>query len=288
MARGRFLNISIATDIKLNSLSLEAHWLYMMTIPHLDRDGLIVADRYVLFGKVCPRRPELIGHIDKLIAEWCSAGLVIVYPTPDGLIAYFCGFQKNQVGMTYSRETPSIFAPPPGMIPSASGLVHVVSMQDTCNLHADYIQDTDNGLPSRAHAGASAEVELEVKDQLEVKGEVAPTAATPTPQQEMFAAVCEAIGWDYKTLSKEDKGQVAQACGILGKANYTVDDIRRFMVDVWFKDWRWEKHGEHPSLKVLRQEIGKIRSMIPSVAPPVNQNGYETFKALARKDGVEL
>src|SRR5690606_33709220 len=34
--------------------------------------------------------------------------------------------------------------------------------------------------------------------------------ATPTPQQEMFAAVCEAIGWDYKTLSRDDRGQVAQ------------------------------------------------------------------------------
>lgn len=115
-----------------------------------------------------------------------------------------------------------------------------------------------------------------------------PAAKAATPQQEMFAAVCEAVGWDYHTLTKDDKGQIAQACGILGRANYTVDDIRRFMVEVWFKDWHWTKEGQLPTLKQLRQEIGKIRSAIPSVAPPVTQSGYEAFKALARKDGVNL
>jgi hypothetical protein len=95
-----------------------------------------------------------------------------------------------------------------------------------------------------------------------------PLVSLPTPQQEMFGAVCEAIGTDPNTLTKEDKGQIAQAVGILSKADYTVDDIRRFITECWFKDWRWEKNQQLPTLKQLRNEIGKIRSVVPSVAPP--------------------
>jgi hypothetical protein len=44
MARGRFLSESVATDARLNGLSVEAELVYLMTIPHLDRDGLIEGD----------------------------------------------------------------------------------------------------------------------------------------------------------------------------------------------------------------------------------------------------
>ena len=111
---------------------------------------------------------------------------------------------------------------------------------------------------------------------------------SPTPQQEMFAAVCEAIGWDYKTLSKDDRGQVAQAAGILTKASYGVDDIRRFMVEVWFNDWRWTDKAQMPTLKVLRQEIGKIRSVAATVAPPRKRTGLDKFKDIARGQGATI
>jgi hypothetical protein len=112
--------------------------------------------------------------------------------------------------------------------------------------------------------------------------------AKATPQQEMFAAVCEAIGTDPNTLTKEDKGQIAQAVGILAKANYTVDDIRRFMVECWFKDWRWEKNGALPTLKQLRNEIGKIRSVVPSIAPPVKStnNGVNAIMDYMERTGM--
>jgi hypothetical protein len=137
MARGRFINTSIATDTKLNSLSIEAHWLYMMTIPHLDRDGLIIADTYVLFGKVCPRRPEVISRIDALIAEWVACGLVTTYSTDDGIVAYFHGFAKNQQGMTYSREGASVLQAPPGYTRTNSGLTQDELMSNSCNGRAE-------------------------------------------------------------------------------------------------------------------------------------------------------
>lgn len=165
MARGRFINTSIATDTKLNSLSIEAHWLYMMTIPHLDRDGLIIADTYVLFGKVCPRRPEVINRIDELIAEWVAAGLVTVYSTEDGSVAYFHGFAKNQQGMTYSREGASTLSPPPGYTRTNTGLTQDELTTNSCN--------------GRAEVKYKSQYKSQVEVQVEVEAASATAAANP-------------------------------------------------------------------------------------------------------------
>jgi predicted transcriptional regulator len=111
---------------------------------------------------------------------------------------------------------------------------------------------------------------------------------SPTPQQEMFGAVCEAIGTDPNTLTKEDKGQIAQAVGILTKANYTVDDIRRFITEHWYRDWRWEKNGKPPTLKILRNEIGIVRSVMANMAPPVRStnNGVNAIMDYMEMKGM--
>lgn len=110
----------------------------------------------------------------------------------------------------------------------------------------------------------------------------------PTPQQEMFGAVCEAIGWDYKVITDRNKAQVAQAVGILRKANYTVDDIRRFMVEIWFNDFRWKDKNSFPTLTQLREEIGKIRSIVPAAAPPKKKTGLDKFREIARNQEIAL
>ena len=112
-------------------------------------------------------------------------------------------------------------------------------------------------------------------------------ASQPTPQQEMFGAVCEAIGWDYQTLSKDDRGQVAQAVSILQDARYGVDDIRTFMMDVWFNDWRWKDKAQHPTLKQLRQEIGKIRSVVKAHAPRQRTN-MDDYREMLARQGIQL
>lgn len=117
----------------------------------------------------------------------------------------------------------------------------------------------------------------------EVVTKVEPTAIerTPTPQQEMFGAVAEAVGWDLQTLSSRDKGQLAQTVGALAKGGYTTADVGRFMVEVWFRDWRWEKNGSYPTLNQLRQEIGKLRSVIRDHAPPVGAGRSVTAHNIA-------
>lgn len=105
------------------------------------------------------------------------------------------------------------------------------------------------------------------KEEKKVKENTATQEKTLTPQQAMYGAICEALGWDYHTITEKDQVRVAQAVKILSKANYTVDDIRRFMLEVWFHDWRWEKYSQRPTLEQLRQDIGKLRAGVPETVP---------------------
>ena len=50
MARGRLLSTDIASDPDLNRLSPDAERLYLRTIPHLDRDGLISGHPMLLWA----------------------------------------------------------------------------------------------------------------------------------------------------------------------------------------------------------------------------------------------
>lgn len=103
-----------------------------------------------------------------------------------------------------------------------------------------------------------------------------------TPGQEVYAALCEALGWDYRTILEKDRIDVAQTARTLMDAEYTVEDIRRFMVEIWFRDWRWEKHGQRPTLAQLRQEIGKLRASVPEQAPRASPASSATNAASNR------
>lgn len=89
----------------------------------------------------------------------------------------------------------------------------------------------------------------------------------PTPQQAMYGAVCEAMGWDRKVIDEDDQVKVAQAVKKMYEVGYRADDIQRFMTDVWFTGWQWDKDRARPTLKQIRQEIGKLRAGTPEPVP---------------------
>jgi hypothetical protein len=122
---------TVATDKRLNSLSEEAELVFLKTIPHLDRDGIIIGDPALLAFKVCPRRPRLIAMMEDIIQEWIGAGLVIAYEPGEDQLLFFPGFTKNQVGMRYERETDSLFPPPPGYYRNGAGLEPIQDKPDT-------------------------------------------------------------------------------------------------------------------------------------------------------------
>lgn len=122
MARGRMINTTIAEDAEFNELSVEAQLIYLRSIPHLDRDGLINGHPVVLWGKVAPLMQSLLDIMPKVIEELVNSGLVIQYSQGKTSILFFKGFNKNQALTHYDREAPSTFAPPPGYHRTNKGL----------------------------------------------------------------------------------------------------------------------------------------------------------------------
>lgn len=123
MASGRFLSVSVAEDDRLNNLSMVAELIYLKTVPHLDRDGMITGKPRLLHSKVCPLREELYNKMQKAIDEWVIAGLVIRMETSEGPVLFFPGFLKNNKLAHYDRERPSRFQPPPGYYRTDDGLL---------------------------------------------------------------------------------------------------------------------------------------------------------------------
>jgi hypothetical protein len=108
------LSAKAGSDPDLNSMSIEAELIFLLTIPHLDRDGLIAGDPIPLWGKVVPRRVELMDKMGRIIQEWVEHNLVVRYEWKDGYILFFKGFRKHNINMTYERELESDLPPPPG------------------------------------------------------------------------------------------------------------------------------------------------------------------------------
>lgn len=123
MASGRFLSTSIAEDDRLSKLSLMAEFIYLKTIPHLDRDGMISGKPGLLYSRVCPTREEMFGNVQSLIDEWVKVGLVIRFDSAEGPVLFFPGFLKNNNLPHYDRERASRFPSPPGYERVATGLI---------------------------------------------------------------------------------------------------------------------------------------------------------------------
>lgn len=123
MARARMLSTDASIDPELNSLTLESMTLYLLTIAHLDRDGLIDANPMRLTAQAAPLRPELRDRAGALINEWIEAGLVVRYPIGRNQYAiFFKGFRKHN-RFEYSKDRPSELPPPPGWTRTKFGLV---------------------------------------------------------------------------------------------------------------------------------------------------------------------
>ena len=123
MARGRIVSKTVADDAALNRLSLEAEWLFLRTIPHLDRDGLIDGRPALLWATVAPLRVTVMDRTPALIDEWVQQGLVLRYEGTDGPILFFRGFRRHQANMPYGNELASRYPPPPGWHRSKVGMV---------------------------------------------------------------------------------------------------------------------------------------------------------------------
>ncbi len=122
MARGRMINQKIVEDIDFNEMSIEAQFLFMRTIPFLDRDGLVWGHPGLLASKIVPLLPDFYAKTGPAIEEWIKAGFVVRYMDGRTPVLFFKGFSKNQSLTHYDREGASSFAPPPGFHRTNKGL----------------------------------------------------------------------------------------------------------------------------------------------------------------------
>jgi len=121
MAQARMLNRSVGIDERLNSMSHDAMLFYLMSVPHLDRDGLIDGRPRVLWAQVAPLQDDWRLLADAMIDEWVACGLVVRYGDGNPVL-FFPGFQKNQPRMVYRREQASQHPCPPGYERTRDGL----------------------------------------------------------------------------------------------------------------------------------------------------------------------
>jgi len=116
------INQKIVEDIDFNEMSIDAQFLFMRTIPFLDRDGLVWGHPGLLSSKIVPLLPAFSAKVGPAIDEWIRAEFVTRYMDGRTPVLHFRGFNKNQSLTHYDRESASTFAPPPGFNRTSKGL----------------------------------------------------------------------------------------------------------------------------------------------------------------------
>lgn len=121
MADGRFLSKSIAHDVELNTVSLEADYLFTRCIPHLDVEGRMVGHPAQVKSIACPMRDAVtVTMVERALEELDRADLIQRYWVEGRPYILFPGFRRNQKGLRTNREAPSRI-PAPDLLRTCSG-----------------------------------------------------------------------------------------------------------------------------------------------------------------------
>lgn len=314
MASGRFLSTSIAEDGKLGKLSITAELLYLKTIPHLDRDGMISGRAGLLWGRVCPLREDLIAEMQKAIDEWITVELVIRMTTDDGPVLFFPGFLKNNNLLHYDRERPSRFPVPPGYERTDTGLIlegiepkkKAVKKQkpstgeppqgDGTNKVQDALIDEVQDFLSQEEEQEEVKDQVKDQSQVEVKGQaqgVRTALADVLPHDEDDPLDPKALIADLRQrqFAYMDKNATTVAAKLI--ADYDWDSIMEAADKAELKHKEKIDSGEHgiiapmAYIRSILAGTGNGTQQPRGVSPPVAQSMGEVSvdKFLARVNG---
>lgn len=200
MARGRMLSTKIAEDEDFNRMSVDAQFMFMRTVPHLDRDGIITGNPTLLWAKIAPLLPQYADKVCDMIAEWVAAGFVLHYTDEKKRSALlFKGFTKNQSGLRYDREARSEFGVPPGYRWTPGGLVEIECAREQ-NGEANEPADRPPTNSGKTPAIVPPEVEDQVEDQDQSTLESGNENGSHAPAREDSAEVLENAAQEPQTL----------------------------------------------------------------------------------------
>ena len=287
----RLVDSSMWQNEKFATLPAMARLLQIGMINHADDQGRGKAHPSLLRAEVFPYDDVTLGDV----AEWLRLieqnGTILLYSSGGKAYYQMCNwweYQAHQYAMPSDHPKPDGWNDrirktfTKGQIVTCNWILsNGTRSPDTCDEQGRLIQvnnqvniqdkDKDKDYSSSADAAPAAK---------SPKPKRAKEESAPAPQQEYFGAVCVCVGWDYKTITKEQRGQVAQTVGVLQDAGYTLADLRTFWRYWHEEDWRGQK-GQLPTLSQLRSEIGKIRAY----TPPAAANGKVTGFTLAELTG---
>jgi|SRR6185312_10983463 len=212
MAEGRFISRNIAFSEQLGAVSLEADYLFMRMLPHLDVDGRLTGSPKSIKARCCPLRDEMDEiRIRLALAELDRVGLISWYEV-DGLqCVEYPNFAKHQSGLRRDRE-------------GASKIAAFSSLgAKRCRTNTGALPDdsgrTPGGLPRPC--GSPQDIVSEVKGS-EVKGSedsAAESAAAGGPVAEDWPKT-----WAFDTSQVLADSGVVIATGIVGRHAKPVKD----------------------------------------------------------------
>lgn len=121
MARGRMLNKKIGCNPDVNDLCSECGsdggLFYTWMLAHLDREGRINGNPFVLKGYVAPLRNEITPElIDRVLHFAHDRHLLLLYEVHGQPFVWFPTFIRNNRGMRPEKEAESEIPPPPDQL----------------------------------------------------------------------------------------------------------------------------------------------------------------------------
>jgi hypothetical protein len=106
------LSRSISQSEQVAAVSLEADYLFMRCIPHLDCEGRMSGNPVLVKSIACPLREEITTvRIPDLLRSLAVHGLVQWYEAEGKQVLAFPGFARHQT-LNKSREATSKFPSP--------------------------------------------------------------------------------------------------------------------------------------------------------------------------------
>ncbi len=118
MARGRMLNKTVCHSKKFDLLPDETCRLFATwCISHLDMHGVFYADPQLVRSLVFPRRKDVSNaDVEGYLDAMAQVELIVRFESNGELWQYWPGFEHNQIGIRYDRESTE-FPTPPGWNP---------------------------------------------------------------------------------------------------------------------------------------------------------------------------
>jgi hypothetical protein len=107
---GRLVNMVICESKQVQNLDDDTSRLaFTWALTHVDRDGRVTGDPFLLKNRVFPRRRDIDEvKMYSCIKSWAREGLIIWYYAEDDHWIVYPNFRKHQPNLRYDREKPSI------------------------------------------------------------------------------------------------------------------------------------------------------------------------------------